>query len=99
MRERYVKIFYRNPSKLYLLVNLRQAGWSTYSLAELFNVNRASIIFQLKKYQVVPVVPVLPTQRIVRQVMVDILPPKKNYIEIAGERINLGHDYADYLKQ
>lgn len=98
----------KNPKILLEMLMLRRAGVDTYFLAEQYNCDRDSIRYQCRKYQIFPTktvfirndksAEIFNPERIARQVLVQIVPPKtSNWVIIDGERVNTGKSYSDYL--
>jgi hypothetical protein len=89
------------------MLQLRQSGWTFTSLSERYNCDRTSLRYQCRKYQIFPNKTifkrnsneVFDPKRIAGEIIVVVYPqPQSNWIEINGERINTGRDYADYLQ-
>ena len=100
------KIF-NDKDKLLNILNLRLAGWTLISIANLYQCDRQSVRYHCRKYQIFPTKTkftrnsreVFNPQRIVNHILIDIIPRKtSNWVVIDGERINNGRSYADYLK-
>jgi hypothetical protein len=89
------KTIFKDRNKLDQLINLRIIGFSTETLACLFNVERTDLTYHFKKYKIEQPEVVYNIQRIVKE----IIPKEENKWRIEnGKRINLGKSYDDYLK-
>ena len=108
-RETYKKVF-RNEKVLKEMLELRSKGWSYPALAARYGCDHSSIIWQVKKHGVEPLVPV---ERIwinkkgirIKRIYETVKKPQVN-ISITEEdekkgarKMNQGKDYAGYLKE
>lgn len=102
---------FTDTDKLIELLELRRLGWTLTALAELFDCDRTSLRYQCRKYMVFPPKTVFiknsnevfDPKRIAHQIIIEIEPPKppeeSKWVEVDGERINIGMSYADYVKK
>ncbi len=90
------KTFVRDKSKLYNLLNLRIVGFSTTTLANLFNVSRRAVYFHLKRYFIEEPTEVYDIQRIIKPLLPQ--PPEDKWYEVDGERFNKGKSYDEYVR-
>src|SRR3990167_4921209 len=81
-RETYKKVF-RNEKVLKEMLDLRSKGWSFPALAARYDCDHSSIIWQVKKHGVEPLVPIEHSWT-----------EKKG-----ARKINQGKDYAGYLRE
>lgn len=90
-----------NKQKLYNMIQLRRSGLSYYSLGLFFNCSRKAVEAQCKKYGVEIYLHPIRIERIV----LHIVNPnngkkqKQSFRIEAGEKINIGKSYKEYLKE
>ena len=95
MRTGDTKIFLHKPT-LYRMLNLRKTGLTVTTLAWMFNCDYSSIRAQCDKYSIVPMDEVYGIERIIAQIIPQYQTDPQ-YKVVNGEKINLGHSYAEYL--
>lgn len=97
----------KDKAKLLEMLLLREAGFSFNFLADFYGCDRTSLRYQCRKYKVFPnktifisnSKEVFNPQKIATHIIVQIFPQgKSNWTVIDGERVNMGKNYADYLK-
>jgi len=96
MKKGNIKLF-KDRWLLADMLALRTQGWSFTSLSILFSCDRTSIENQCKKYMAQPEEQVYTIERITVRVLKPLVADKWKIV--AGERINRGMNYADYLKK
>lgn len=107
MQKKSGTFIFIDKNKLLEMLSLRQAGWTFVSLAELYNCDRTSLRYQCRKYMIFPPKKVFiknsnevfDPKRIAHQIIIQLEPSQvSNWVEVDGERVNTGMNYADYLK-
>ncbi len=88
------------------ILDLRRAGWTFVSLAQLYDCDRTSLRYQCRKYQVFPIKKiyiknsneVFDPKRIAFHILQEMYPAKvSNWVVVDGEKINTGKSYSEYL--
>jgi hypothetical protein len=96
---------FRDPNRLREMLNKHRAGWSFSELGRMYDVDHASIMYQVRKYSRNPfpldpitVEPPPPRQPYKRQAQkVQPLPRLPKYHRILDEPINPGRDYKEII--
>lgn len=99
----------KEPTVLLEILQLRRVGFSLDFLADLYDVDRTSLRYQCRKYQVFPTKTIwvrndkspeiFNPRRIMSDIIIQISPiQESNWMIVNGEKINTGKSYADYLK-
>ncbi len=91
MRKNKKKIFI-DQDKLWNMLELRYAGWSTEGLALFFNCTRRAVDIQCKKHGIEPQ-NVYSVKRLIKGVL-----PKGIWRIVDGERVLVSISYKDYKK-
>ena len=91
---------FKDNRKLYEAMLLRRAGWSLNALAHLYDCDRTSLRYQVRRFCIFPLEgEVFVPERIVKRIIFEIKPKEIEWTIIDGERVSLGKSYQDYLKE
>jgi len=93
MRKGDKKTFLNKPL-LYEAINLRRVGYTLSILAHIFKVDKSSLRYWFKKYQIKPYEDVYGLERIAKQIIPPV--PRETYKIVNNEKINLGKSYQEY---
>ena len=105
----------KNTTVILEMLELRRRGWSYVAIAEYYGKDHSTIIYHCKKHSVVPKFPIVRAEYkkkmilspddipeiVVEMDVVEIVTPKPEpkYAVIIEEKINVGKNYKDYLKE
>ncbi len=87
---------FANKNRLEEMIKLRRNGLAESSLSLIFNVDKSTIRYHLKKYYITHPVEVYAVERIVGKTLPNSTDPQ--WKVVGNERINLGRNYKDYLR-
>ena|SRR3990167_6561985 len=96
MRESYKKIFY-NLEKLNEMIELRKKGWSYLQLANRFNVDHTSIIYQWSKYAKNMGIPLKVKESLKFEYKKPIVINGKSYCDYVNTDINRRKSHAEKI--
>lgn len=96
----YVRVF-DDIDKLREMLELRKKGYSFLKLANIYNVDHSSIIYQVQKHRVIQPLGIKKVRLVKKGIiptLADIKQSMENLEYEKGERINPGKSYKEYLK-
>lgn len=87
-----------NRVKRDLLINLRLFGYSVDSLAMVFHCDKKAVRNQCDRFFILPEREIFSINKEMGRIFKQ-QPEGRNWKVLDGEKVNMGHSYADYLKK